>query len=376
MLSAGPAHLKILIVTAESTAEGYAAHARTSATAAILRELGHTVIIVGVDDGPYFKASVLRRLWRYVTVNSKAMRLLHASDVVIARGHFAHLPWVMAARHRKRPVVYEMNGFVFDAMTTYNALMLVQPLIKRCYMAQFARSSRILCVTQEIAEHIRALGAYPTVETISNGVDGALFYPGPEDEIEDYAIFPSSLAPWHGVQTLLDAAEHPAWPAALKLVIAGDGVQAGLVRERAARSPRIQYLGLLDRAALAARLRTARIGLCLVEPVESREMSEVYPLKLFEMMASGVPVVATDLPGQREVLRESNAGVIVALYDPAALAEAVAALHASPDRKRMGAAGADAVRTQYDWRFGAAALERVLRRAIADERVRGKPPAP
>jgi glycosyltransferase involved in cell wall biosynthesis len=370
MPSAGPEHLRVLVVTAESLAEGYAAHARTSATAAILRERGHEVTVVGIDDGPYFNASWTQRLKRYLRVNRRTIRALAECDVIIARGHFAHLPWVMAARRRKLPVVYEMNGFVFDAMTTYSALMPVQPMIKRSYMAQFARSARILCVTEEIAEHIRALGEYTGVETISNGVDGALFYPGPEEAVGNFAVFPSSLAPWHGVQTLLDAVEHPAWPADLKLVIAGDGMQAPLVRERAAGNPRIQYMGLLDRAALAEQLRRARIGLCLVEPIESREMSEVYPLKLFEMMASGVPVIATDLPGQRDILRDAGAGVIVPLSDPVAVAEAVRTLNGSAERRRMGAAGASAVRSQYDWRFGAAALERVLRTAIAEEKAR------
>jgi glycosyltransferase involved in cell wall biosynthesis len=371
MSSKGQDKLRVLIVTAESIAEGHAAHTRTSATAGILRQLGHHVTIVGVDDGPYSGVSFYRRLLRYVRINRTMVRLLPDYDVVIARGHFAHLPWVLMAQRMNKPVIYEMNGYVFDAMTTYNVLMPVQPLIKICYMMQFARSARILCVTQEIAEHIRNLGGYTTVETISNGVDSTIFHPGPDDEAGDYAIFPSSLAPWHGVQTLLDAVVHPAWPKDLKLVIAGDGVQAPLVRERAARNPVIQYLGLLDQETLAAKLRAARIGLCLVEPVESRVMSEVYPLKLFEMMASGVPVVATDLPGQRDIIRDSGAGVMVPLHDPAAVAEAVRTLQLSPERKALGIAGAAAVQARYDWRFGAAALDRVLRSAVNDRSATG-----
>jgi glycosyltransferase involved in cell wall biosynthesis len=364
MPKTGPRRLKILCVTAESLAEGYAAHSRMTATAGILRNLGHDVTLVGIDDGPYFKASLLARIRRYITVNRRVTRLLDSSDVVIARGHFAHLPWVWAAARRRKPVVYEMNGFVFDAMTTYGRLKLVQPLIKRSYMMQFARSSRILCVTHEIAEHIRSLGGYSTVETISNGVDSTLFHPASEAEEQDYAIFPSSLAPWHGVQVLLDAAEHPDWPRNLALVIAGDGMQAPLVRERAARNPRIRYVGLLNRAELAAKLQTARIGLCLVEPVQSRKMTEVYPLKLFEMMASGIPVIVTDLPGQNRIVAEAGAGAVVPLHDPAAVAGAVRALHDDPARRARGLAGARAVQEHYDWRFGAAALDRVLQHAV------------
>jgi glycosyltransferase involved in cell wall biosynthesis len=345
-------------------AEGYAAYSRIHGTRQLLLKSSHHVDIIGEDDGPYFETTFLNRLKRYFKINASAIRQMRHYDAVIARGHFAHLPWVWFAARRGKTVIYEMNGFVSDAMTTYSMLKIVQPLIRLFYRMQFKRSALILCVSEEIAGHVRLMGNYPNVATVSNGADSALFWPTPSDEAEDYAIFPSSLAPWHGVQSLLDAVAHPAWPPDLKLAIAGDGIQTPMVRERAAKDSRIRYLGRLDRLALAEKLRRARIGLCLVQPIGSRGVTEVYPLKLFEMMASGLPVIATDMPGQRDVVTKAKAGVIVPVGEPASIASAVRALHENPERRAMGLAGAAAVREHFDWRSESAVMDRHLREAI------------
>jgi glycosyltransferase involved in cell wall biosynthesis len=357
--------LKVLLISAESLVEGYAANARINANLGVLELLGHTATVIGEDDGPYFEASLWQRLKRYVRVNRRAMKAMADYDVLIARGHFAHLPWVFRAWRRGKPVIYEMNGFVFDAMTTYGGLRIVQPLIKRIYMLQFSMATTIMCLSGEIAEHIRKLGDYPSVTTVTNGVDSSMFHPTDDAGSENYAIFASSLAPWHGTDALLDAVNSPRWPTGLRLVIAGDGVQADAVRQRATENPLIDYVGLLDRARLAEMMRRASIGLCLIQPVARRNVSEVYPLKLFEMMASGLPIVATDLPGQREIVENSGAGIVVPLNDAEAIARAVRNLHVNPRRRDIGSAAAAAVRERFDWRYGAALMQTILEDAVA-----------
>jgi glycosyltransferase involved in cell wall biosynthesis len=357
--------LKVLLVSAESLVEGYAANARINANLGVLTLLGHSATVIGEDDGPYFEASLWQRLKRYLRVNRRVVDAMADHDVLIARGHFAHLPWVFLAWLRGKPIIYEMNGFVFDAMTTYGGLRVVQPLIKRVYMLQFRMATTIMCLSSEIAAHIRKLGDYPSITTVANGVDSNLFHPTDGATSENYAIFASSLAPWHGTDTLLDAVNSPHWPSDLKLVIAGDGVQADAVRQRAAGTPLIEYVGLLDRARLADLMRRASIGLCLIQPVARRKVSEVYPLKLYEMMASGLPIVATDLPGQREVVENSGAGIVVPLNDPESIARAVRNLYVNPRRRDIGLAAAAAVRERFDWRYGAALMQTILDEAVA-----------
>nr|WP_229415654.1 glycosyltransferase [Pseudoduganella armeniaca] len=67
---------------------------------------------------------------------------------------------------------------------------------------------------------------------------------------------------------------------------------------------------------------------------------EGFGIATIEAMACGVPAVATDIPGNADVLRDSPGGLLVPLEDDAAVAAAVAALLADPARRaRMGEAG-------------------------------------
>ncbi len=357
--------LRVAIVCAESMADGYAPSAHINGIADALRSLGHEVSVIGEDNGPYHDAGLSGRMVRYARINWQAAQALPDADIMLARAHFAHWPWAYQAKRRGVPVVHEMNGLMFDAATTYPWLGPMQALINKCYRAQFEWAAGVACTSGEIARHVGSQGLDVPISIVGNGVDPALFYPattGMSDTLT--AIFPSALAPWHGIDTLLAALDDPAWPAGLTLEIAGDGVRAGAVIARAQVNPRLRYLGLLGRHELAAHLRKATIGLCLVDTIEHRGVGEVYPLKLFELMASGLPIIATDLPGQREIVRDSGAGLVVPAHDSAALAAGVRDLLARGDRHAMGLAGASAVRLQHSWRIRAIELERVLRAAL------------
>jgi glycosyltransferase involved in cell wall biosynthesis len=356
--------LRITIVSAESMTDGYAPFAHSQGLKSAFEKLGHQISVVGRDDGPYHDAVFMTRLFRYLIVNWNAMMALRNSDLMIARSHFANLPWTIVARLISKPVIHEMNGMVFDAATTHQWLRSFQTVITASYRWQFRMATGIACITEQIAEHVRAFAPGSFVGVVKNGVDASVFFPGEASEKRNYAVFPSALTAWHGVNTLLDAVDHPAWPAGLDLYIAGDGAQTPLVMEKAEKNIKVRYLGLLPREQLAKVLREAEIGLCLVESLSGRGVMQVFPLKLFEMMASGLPIVATDLPGQRDIVIGAQAGVIAPLNDPVALAKAVAKLRKDPDRREMGRRAAETVSSQHSWHVRAIELERFIRRSL------------
>lgn len=345
---------------AESLAEGYAPKRHIDQVNAVLQSFGHDVVVVGRDDGPYHTATDRIRLGRYVYIARHTLRAMTASDVIVTRGHFAHYPWSVVAKLRGKPVVHILNGWINDAPTTYNVSSILRSLIAWSYRRQFASARAIVCVTREIANHVLRLDPNLDVEVVGNTTDPTMFAPTGDAQTGNYAIFPSSLAKWHGVATLLQAASDPGWPANLDVVIAGDGQQSRLVAEHANRNPRVRYLGVLTSGELARWMRGARMGLCLIEPVPGRQVKEVYPLKLFEMMACGLPMIATDLPGQSAVIFKANAGLLVPAGDPGALARAVKALDSSPDRARMAASAAEAVLELRSQEQSAAQLERII----------------
>lgn len=95
-------------------------------------------------------------------------------------------------------------------------------------------------------------------------------------------------------------------------------------------------------------LARCSIGLALLHPVPNYISS--YPTKMFEYMALGIPVVASDFPLYRTIIEDTGAGVVVDPLDVHAIAEVIASLLADPERCReMGRRGREAVRTRYSW---------------------------
>ena len=81
------------------------------------------------------------------------------------------------------------------------------------------------------------------------------------------------------------------------------------------------------------------------------------PLKVLESMASGVPVVASDLPVARQLMEDGEQGLLVAADRPGEVARAVRMLLDFPDRAAaMGAAGRTRVAERFSWDASVAAL--------------------
>jgi len=137
------------------------------------------------------------------------------------------------------------------------------------------------------------------------------------------------------------------------------------VASRIANHPRgvIPARGQLPPADVARRLAAASI---LALPNSSSAISARYtsPLKLFEYLAIGRPIVASDLPSIREVLTAGTA-VLVAADDPAAWASAFVALAADPARAASLAAAARRLAPDYSWGARAARIEDAMRMVCA-----------
>jgi glycosyltransferase involved in cell wall biosynthesis len=144
-----------------------------------------------------------------------------------------------------------------------------------------------------------------------------------------------------GVGSLLRAV---ASAESLRLTVAGTGPEEPLLRELAGRiAPgRIDFAGHLDRAVLLEAVRASR---AVVLPSEWYENA---PLSALEAMASGVPVVAADLGGLPEIVRDGETGVTFPSGDVTALAAALTRLDASPEEaRRLGVRGREVVEEEY-----------------------------
>ncbi|CAA9543728.1 MAG: hypothetical protein AVDCRST_MAG73-2196 [uncultured Thermomicrobiales bacterium] len=141
-------------------------------------------------------------------------------------------------------------------------------------------------------------------------------------------------------------------------------------------------LGLGGRVAFAGRVPACdlpavhRAADFLVLPSETR--GEAFGMVLIEALASGRPVIATDLPGVRSVVAPNQDGLLVPPANPAALAAAIDHLAAMDpaERAAMGARGRHKVEQAYTWDRIGAQLDRLYRSVPRERAARRRPVRP
>jgi glycosyltransferase involved in cell wall biosynthesis len=179
-------------------------------------------------------------------------------------------------------------------------------------------------------------------------------------------VYAGGLTPIRGVGEMIAAlGEVPAEHAA-RLTIYGRFSPSGFEQEiRALPSFRlVDYHGEVPYEQLPAGLAQAHAGVVCFLPVPNNVNSG--PTKLFEYMASGLPVVASAFPLWREVIEGSDCGICVDPTDPSAIARAYDALARDPaGRRRMGQNGMRAVRERYNWEAEAVRLVRAYEGLLA-----------
>jgi glycosyltransferase involved in cell wall biosynthesis len=111
---------------------------------------------------------------------------------------------------------------------------------------------------------------------------------------------------------------------------------------------RVEELGILDRGGVARLLMQVRAGLVVLGPEPRYEVA--YPVKMFEYMSAGIPVIASDFPLWRQIIEGAGCGLLVDPIDPKAIAHAIEYLLTHPqEAEAMGRRGREAVAAKYNW---------------------------
>ncbi|MGP1675101.1 MAG: glycosyltransferase family 4 protein, partial [Candidatus Limnocylindrales bacterium] len=151
-----------------------------------------------------------------------------------------------------------------------------------------------------------------------------------------------------GAMVMADAARIVLWNRRdVRVVLAGP-IEAGLAATLHARlaPATVEMPGRIGRAEVIDLLHDARVAMVLFQPVAN--YIEAYPTKLFEYMASEVPVVASDFPVWRTIVAEEDCGILVDPGDPEAVARAIEIILDDPERAAaMGRRGRAAVLARY-----------------------------
>jgi len=150
-------------------------------------------------------------------------------------------------------------------------------------------------------------------------------------------------------------------------VFIGDGPERGAVEAAARGVPGVVFTGALPHARLPAALAAADIGVAPFDATRHAPLRLGFywsPLKVFEYMAVGLPVVAPALPRLRRLVEHGHEGLLYNPDQPRALDQAIASLADPAVRARMGQAARARVVRDFSWQAHCATLDARLRALV------------
>ena len=111
----------------------------------------------------------------------------------------------------------------------------------------------------------------------------------------------------------------------------------------------VDELGWLERNGVRKLLNESVAGLVTLHPMIN--YLDSLPVKMFEYMAVGIPVISSDFPLWKQIIEGNECGVCVDPLDPQAIAKAIDYLVTHPlEAEKMGRSGQKAVYEKYNWR--------------------------
>jgi glycosyltransferase involved in cell wall biosynthesis len=355
---------------------GRAAHAHVHGIVKGLRENGYDVKLIARDAPLNQRRKWWARLPAIVTLSAQALVHIRRADVLYIRSHPLAYPLAKVARWRRLPTVHEVNGRMDDLAVTYRLLAPIANALLQLQHRQYADAAGLVAVTPGLVGWLSSLVGVNSKRTklamIPNGADSSTFRPdaqGGPRLARPYVLFFGALNAWHGVDVMLAALGSPVWPTTVDLVIVGQGAEQAKLERVAAMDARLRLLGNQDDTATAGLCARAIASLVPITGHGGRDDYGVAPIKLYESMASGRPVIASNLPYQRDIVRQCACGITFDLAEPDAIAKAVRVLHDNPGHaNELGANGRRAIEIEGDWTHRADATAQFIK-SILHERL-------
>jgi glycosyltransferase involved in cell wall biosynthesis len=309
-------------------------------------------------------ASRVVRQWSILlTIRSherRAREVAPRADLIHAMAYMG-IPVGQAIADRQSPrprVVYDARDIYLDAGNLAATRGLVRAAIARAERRWARRADRVITVNQPYADVMAERFEVPVPLVVMNC---SYRYEPLEPRVRRFhdllrlapscrvVLYQGGFSPGRGIEQLFDAI--PLVDDAV-LILLGYGHQEAAYRERAG-SPelngRVHLVPAVRPNELLDWVTAADVVAMPIQPTTLNHRLTT-PNKLFEAMAAGVPVVASDLPGMAPIIRETGCGLVVDPTDPAAIAAACREILDAPDeaaawRRRALAAA----HQKYNW---------------------------
>lgn len=324
-----------------------------------LRERGHDVLVLAPGDKPGFQdgARIVGRPYP-VHVNGSVARLCFSRrssqlvrkafevfrpDVIHVHDPLAPSTSMLGVIHQTAPVVATFHSYFSRSHLEGKIYTAIAPFLRPVWR----RVTRRIAVSEAARHSVCSRMGEAPMEIVPNGADVDAFASAPAAQLPPgrKLLFVGRLEPRKGFPVAVKAFAElaPLYPD-LQLVVVGSGEQANAVDMLAPDvRARVHMLGKVSNEALPTFHRASDI---FISPATG---SESFGIVLVEAMAAGLPLVASDIAGYREVARHNREGLLVTPSQPSALVAGVRQLLDQPElAARLAANGA--LRSQlFSW---------------------------
>jgi len=307
-------------------------------------------------------------------------------DILYTRNVIKGIIGVLIKKLWKSKLVFEVNAISHDEQRLLqNQVSTKENLLGNSKMKIFKylenfvckNSDAIITVTQGIKDYLVNCGIDNNkINVIENGANTELFQPINNcnalkkrlhiNNDESILIFVGNLAPWQGVEYLVCATpliikENRK----IKILIVGDGIlkkKLVFLSKELNLEPYIIFTGTVPHEKVPQYINIS--DLCVAPFLRIRnESMGLSPLKIYEYLACGKPVVASNIKGVGNLLKDSNSGIAVIPEDSAKLANSIIKLLKDKKlREKMGDNGRKFVLENYSWEISAKKTLKVFRK--------------
>jgi len=310
------------------------------------------------------------------------LKFLPRYDIIYARDYHTVIIAFLPRLIFKKKLLFEINGLANEEQRLKGDSILNRILaffIQKVEKTAAQYSNRIIAVTPQIASYLvqQFVCKSGKIEVVSNGVNTKIFHPIHDEtllsnlrkklgikERETVLIFVGNLAPWQGLDHLIQIA-----PLLIrkfkniKFLIIGDGILKkefiGEV-ERLRLSNHFIFTGMVDYQHIPIYINIADV--CLV--MKRRLASGYSPIKLYEYMACGKPIVASRVEGL-EFIEAEGAGLVTESKDLISLEETLCGLLQDTQKKiDMGQKGLRIARERFNWDSKVVNIEKILKELV------------
>lgn len=350
-----------------------------------LQRLGQEIIVFAPDIGKYYCRTSLDIKYVPAVKISKLIQTLTfqfflffylvyyilkvGPEILYLRlGPFTLVPALIAKLFRRRYVV-EVNGYFPDDLVIYsNASSMALFLSRQIEKINYSFAKRIIVVVEGLKKKLKK--EYKIEEAkfsvINSGANIGIFRPldrrimrrrlNLEENIH-YVGFVGNFAPWQGVDYLIEAIPKVIRKIPdIQFLLIGGGILKKQLKEKVIKlgiEKFTRFMGYVSYHQVPAYINS--FDLC-VAPFTAKRNIEIgcSPLKLYEYLACGRPVIASDIKGVGDLLEKNNCGLAIKPENPDALAKGIIQLIKNKDlREKMGRNGRRIVESEYNWQNAA-----------------------